>query len=121
MHMNVLKRKFITTEEAIRTKLQHKKPCADCPFARTAINGWLGGNTPEEFLTVAHFDGRIDCHSTTNQQCAGAAIYRANVCKQVIDPNILELEFNKEIVFATPTEFLNHHKQKLKHETAKQS
>lgn len=30
--------------------LKRRKPCADCPFRRDALKGWLGEASPREFL-----------------------------------------------------------------------
>lgn len=104
-----LARRFVNSEQAVKTKTQHRKPCADCPFARKAIPGWLGARTPEGFLREAHGEAYLDCHCTTNQQCAGAAIFRANVCKSCRTDIHLVLEQDTTLVFANNKEFLQHH------------
>jgi hypothetical protein len=108
-----LTRRFISSEQAVATKSQHKKPCADCPFARTAIPGWLGASrngglaTPDEWIDIAHGEIIERCHCTKNQQCAGLAIFRANVCK--LPRCALLLEANRDLVFASDDEFKKHH------------
>ena len=102
-------RKLVTYDEARPAKKQHKKPCSDCPWARTAMPGWLGGLTSEQWLRVAHGDGQIVCHTRQKMQCAGAAIFRANVCKSPRDPEALELPADRERVFARNQEFTDHH------------
>lgn len=102
------KRQLLTSEDAKPRKTQHKKPCGDCPWARAALKGWLGSMTPQEWLAVAHADALVQCHTVGNQQCAGLAIYRSNVCKQVQEP-ILKLPVDRETVFATPMQFMEHH------------
>jgi hypothetical protein len=104
------KRKMMTVDEAKPCKRQHKTPCGDCPFHREAIPGWLGGSTPETYVAIAHSDAEITCHTKIGPQCAGAAIYRNNVLKEIRYGN-LDLPADKEIVFSTPMEFLEHHKQ----------
>lgn len=88
-------------------------------MARTALNGWLGGATPEEYVRLAHSDAQVSCHVYGNVQCAGMAIYRRNVCKRVSPPGLV-LEKDTEAVFATPMAFLEHHRAspfiKEKHE-----
>lgn len=101
-------RKLISSDEAYQGKCQHIKPCSDCPWRRDAINGWLGGNTVDEWVKFAHSDVIIPCHVIDNQQCAGAAIYRRNVAKLAWPPNI-KLEADRETVFASPMEFIKHH------------
>jgi hypothetical protein len=90
------------------TKKQHKKPCADCPWARASLSGWLNGESPDEWLARAHGEVKIPCHLVT-AQCAGAAIYRANVCKRPRSPDILQLPKDKVAVFDGPAEFKAHH------------
>ncbi len=102
------RRQLISSEEAVQGKTQHRKPCSDCPWARTALNGWLGGASIEEWLQRAHSDTLVHCHVIDNMQCAGMAIYRRNVCKHV-DPPLLRLERDKDTVFAWPAEFTEHH------------
>lgn len=46
------------------------------------------------------------------KQCAGLAIYRANVCKKPRDRSILTLPADREAVFAAPSEFRHHHTTK---------
>ena len=105
-------------------KADRKKPCAGCPWRRVSINGWLGDETPEGFVREAHGDGLMPCHRTVNyddpnwestlddaQQCAGMAIYRANVCKSPRHPDALRLAADRENVFALPQEFIDHHSQ----------
>lgn len=96
-----------------RTKQQHTSPCADCPWARKSIPGWLGEHTAEEWLLYAHGEAIIPCHCVTHQ-CAGAAIYRANVCKRVPEGG-LKLPSDKNRVFSF-NEFKAHHEAKLKEE-----
>lgn len=77
-------------------------------MTRAALSGWLGGATPEEYVRLAHSDCVVNCHAIENQQCAGMAIYRANVVKRCDPPN-LRLPKDTEKVFATPMEFVAHH------------
>jgi hypothetical protein len=103
--------RLISSAEAVPAKGQHKKPCSDCPWARTALNGWLGGGTVDEWLMTAHRDHHVDCHTLKGAQCAGLAIYRRNVCKRVEAP-LLTLEKDTDKVFATPMEFREHHSRR---------
>jgi|SRR5208337_961993 len=104
-------RQCITTEEAPHSNLQHTRPCTDCPFARTALPGWLGPYKREIWVQLLHGDERIDCHAIKGPQCVGAAIYRANVCKLPRDKSLLLLNPNRTLVFAGPGEFLRHHEK----------
>lgn len=71
---------------------QHHAPCSDCPWKRSSIKGWLGPYNVGQWIRLAHSDAQIQCHTRMRQggdalmqsdhwQCAGAAIYRANVVK----------------------------------------
>lgn len=106
-------RRCISSEEAVQAKGQHTRPCSDCPWARTALNGWLGGASVDDWLHTAHNDHKVDCHILKGAQCAGLAIYRRNVVKGV-QPPLLKLERDTEKVFATPREFRDHHTLKGK-------
>lgn len=70
--------------------------------------GWLGNQTAEQWIQIAHSEAVVECH-TTDKLCAGAAIYRANVCKEPRDPKAFRLGKDKVKVFGWLTEFLNHH------------
>ena len=104
-----MKRKLITSAEATPAGKQITKPCSDCPWARDALNGWLGGNTAHEWIIMAHGETPIECHVHPDVQCAGAAIYRANVGKVPRDRTLLVLPADPAIVFANAGEFHEHH------------
>jgi hypothetical protein len=101
--------RLVAGDQATHCESQPKLPCADCPFARTAIPGWLGDVTIEDFLLAAHGESRLDCHTLIGPQCAGAAIYRANVCKLPRDKSFLVLEPNDDLVFSSAEQFREHH------------
>lgn len=80
------------------------------------MRGWLAGSSPDWWLQIAHSEGTSECHTKTCEgkplHCAGMSIYRANVLKRVHHPEQhLVLLADKEKVFATPMEFLAHHKR----------
>ncbi len=104
-----MKRRLISSDQATPAPKQLVQPCSDCPWSREALNGWLGDNTADEWVQMAHGETPIECHVHPNVQCAGAAIYRANVCKLSRDPSILRLPADREAVFARSAEFLEHH------------
>ena len=96
---------------------QHRTPCKECPWRKASAPGWLGGALgPDEWREVAHSDTVVPCHMAPldvngTAQCAGLAVYRANVCKSPRDPTILRLpRDNGAKVFETPTQFMDHHK-----------
>jgi hypothetical protein len=101
-----------------------KVPCPECPWLRVSAPGWLGPYTADEWLTLAHSDSPIACHTTiteTNEegegdwshpqmrQCQGAAIFRANVFKSPRHPSIARAERDTEMVFTWNDEFRAHH------------
>lgn len=102
-------RKCVSHAEAKPSKVQHKTPCSDCPFRRDALPGWLGGNTAEDFVSFARGDEPYPCHTKIGPQCAGLAIFRANICKSPRNPEALIAPQNKRLVFAWTDEFLKHH------------
>lgn len=101
---------------------QHTKPCSTCPFRRDCTPGELGGSPVETFIGQAFGAFLIPCHECidytdpdwkTNcvkvNQCAGVSIYRSN-CDPMDRPGaLLRLPPDKELVFATPAEFMAHH------------
>lgn len=109
MEHSHLKKKLISFEEGTVVKKQHSKPCSDCPFLRDALPGWLAGTSPKEWMAMAHGETLFECHVLLGAQCAGSAIYRANVCKVTKDQHILKLRPDRKLVFASPAEFLDHH------------
>lgn len=106
-----MKRTHLITKPC-KGKVQHTEPCTDCPWARAALPGWTGALPPEDWVQVAHRDDRVECHTISNMQCAGLAVYRRNVAKSPRDPKILSLPADRVRVFATPMEFLKHHGKK---------
>lgn len=105
------RRQLITSDQAVQTRGQTKRPCSDCPFARTALPGWLGGDSIQQWLQYAHGEFKVDCHTRKDNQCAGLSIYRANVGKRCRDQSILVLPDDDEAVFASPQEFAEHHER----------
>ena len=93
------------------------RACNECPWRRDSAPGWLGPYTPEQWRRLAHSDEPIACHKTLDDddtwegayQCRGAATYRANVGKLPRDPNVARTPADREAIFASPTEFLEHH------------
>lgn len=104
-------------------KKQHKTPCRECPFRRSAAPGWLGGFTPDAFRQLADMDRKMPCHIHMKAdgvdyenpggapQCAGRAIHWANQFKTPRTRGVL-LELPREPigVFEWPHEFVAYHK-----------
>lgn len=104
---------LLSADDAEPAEVQHTKPCSDCPWARKALPGWLGSHSADEWLAAAHGEARIDCHTLLGAQCAGGAIYRANMAKRPRDGSLLVLTADRERVFASPAEFTAHHASKI--------
>lgn len=104
-------RKLISSDEAVPAKTQHTGPCSDCPWAREALKGWLGGSSVEEWLDCARGDDPVPCHALKGAQCAGLAVFRANIAKLPRNPETLRLPADRERIFATPAEFAEHHEK----------
>lgn len=72
----------------------------------------MGGDDVENWVRDAHGEVRLDCHTLSGAQCAGAAIYRGNICKLPRDPAVLVLPADRDKVFKSPKEFRDHHDSK---------
>lgn len=105
-------------------------PCNECPWRREHPAGWLGPLSANEWIALAASEEPIACHKTipdgydderdhwtalarTEQmtQCAGAAIFRANISKLPRNGSVVRLPRDTDAVFAKSTEFLNHHQR----------
>ncbi len=106
-------RKLITSSEARQTPIQHTSPCSDCPFRRDSLPGWLGGNTPLDFVRMAHSETSYRCHAKIGPHCAGLAIFRANVLKELRDRDAFRLPPDKKKVFSGDNEFIEYHNKTL--------
>lgn len=108
-------------EEVPGVKPCSSAPCRECPFRRTSVSGWLGGNSVDFYLVQSHSDLDIVCHMSPGfrdaelvaRSCKGLAIYRRNVGKQPRGGSALVAtklsKPDRELVFATPQEFRQHH------------
>lgn len=104
---------------------QKKDCCSTCPYARTTLKEYLDtrGDNGEAFIGQAVTSSLLPCHMmdaegqgmahvhTGQDQCAGAAKFRANlgVAPHLSDA-LGKLEGDTVNVFATPAELLAHHK-----------
>jgi hypothetical protein len=108
---------------------QHRKPCGECPFARNVEPGTLGGSPAAVYVGQTEGPFFLACHcnpgyaenrgSLAQPQCAGAAIYRANLgLAERMPAMLLHLEPDPARVFTSHQEFLQHHKQWTAEEAA---
>lgn len=108
-----------------------KKPCNQCPMRRISAPGWLGSASSQAFIAAVHTGLAMPCHATVDyeddewrarlqpghpreaRQCAGQAIYLTH-CSVLPRPGPLaaiRLPADRGRVFATPQEFLDHHRR----------
>ncbi len=93
------------------------RPCNDCPWRKQSLPGWLGPMAAEDWVALAMSDQPVACHMTLDEdfswegafQCAGAADFRANICKLPRDPDVARGAPN-DAVFSSPAEFVAYHK-----------
>jgi hypothetical protein len=101
--------------------LPAKDPCKECPVARAALPGALGGYTPEQYLEVLHGPADLACHMspgfpddvTRQRSCTGVAMYRANcglapAGRSAYDA--VQATGPDDRAFASPEEFARHHR-----------
>jgi hypothetical protein len=101
---------------------QLDRPCVGCPFAReNNLEGSKpGGADPRVYVGQAYGPFLLPCHmdpkyeqdkrSTELVQCAGAAIFRANVGRAgLMPPEMLHLPADAELVFANANEMVAHY------------
>lgn len=98
-----------------------KSPCNTCPFNKKVKPGELGGSHPMVYIEQIHGPYWLPCHSHTNYkdpnwkrdfskpQCAGAAIFRANLQIDNKMPEFLHHLPASNQVFKNEEEFLLHH------------
>jgi len=96
-----------------------RRPCPGCPFARACAPGGLGGSPVEVYIGQLLGGFWLPCHSNpdynqqtdaTVSQCAGAAIFRANLgIDAILPPMLHRLPEDQAAVFGTVEQFVAHH------------
>lgn len=103
-----------------------KTPCPECAFRRDIPPGHLGGSSPDVYIGQIHGPFIIPCHlhypkdaKSMNDvrgkafeipQCAGAAVFRANMgIDSHLPQEVHRLPADHETVFSNYAEFLAHH------------
>lgn len=86
-----------------------KAPCADCPFRKDSLVGWLGSGMVE-IMSAPSFT----CHKKRKMQCAGHMLVSpANQYVVVAELMAVDLELTgRELVFDTPQQCIDHHARK---------
>lgn len=85
-----------------------KKPCAQCPFRKDSLKGWLGGERMEEILNQDSFI----CHKKKHLQCAGHMLINGtdNGFVRLANRLNINLELSgQELVFDTREKCVSHH------------
>lgn len=58
-------------------KRQHKAPCADCPWARRSLPGWLGPYSVQKWIAIAHRDDAMPCRTKQARRIGSAQAWRS--------------------------------------------
>ena len=71
-------------------ELKHKVPCAECPWRKTAAQGWLGGHPSEMYADALANNEVPACHlqdfgpnDARTAMCVGALATAANHCQSL--------------------------------------
>lgn len=85
-----------------------KKPCAQCPFRKNTLKGWLGAERMKEILNQPSFV----CHKKTHLQCAGHMLINGNENDFVNLAARLGIELDlsgDKLVFESKQDCISHH------------
>lgn len=88
-------------------------PCANCPFRKDVLKGWLGEDRMQEILSARSFV----CHKTPKLQCAGHMIIKGEQNIFVAMAKHLKIDLplrGMNLVFDTEKQCLEHHKNSRK-------
>lgn len=88
---------------------QPTRPCAVCPVRRDSLP-FRDDDAAADLVAELHSDALVFCASERGNQCAGAAIYRANVCKLPRDRQALRLPVDRDKVFDSSSLLICHHR-----------
>ncbi len=93
----------------MQINLPHVKlPCANCPFRKDTLKGWLGKQRMTEILAAESFV----CHKKTHLQCAGHMLIKGNenIFVRTAEQMGIELTLSgREQVFDTQEQCIEHH------------
>jgi hypothetical protein len=110
-----------------RMKAPAQLPCRECPLRQDSAPGFLGGYTPEMYLTLLHGRASVACHCSKGfhskdisqqRHCTGVVGYRANqqiLTRTAADEATRELADSyprnlREDFFTSMPDFYYHHK-----------
>ena len=91
-----------------------QKPCANCPFKKESLKGWLGEKRMQQIVDADSFV----CHKDNTRQCAGHLIVNKkdkdnsdSMFLRVAKSFGIELDLkNEDSIFDTKQQVVNHHK-----------
>lgn len=99
-------------------------PCKECAFRRDISPGALGGSSPLVYIGQTHAPFQIPCHKACDfsdpnwreasmevSQCAGSAVFRANLGIRNLPEALQRLPQDHNTVFSSAAEFLAHHQK----------
>lgn len=112
-------------------KCTNRKPCAECPFRKTSMRGWLGPDKPQDVLFKVHTGEMYYCHMDvavkveqaelsgveldpdTVEHCVGALMHANKSCKRFRNPTLAaaqdRLESQDHSQILDVREFSQHH------------
>lgn len=88
-----------------------KAPCANCPFRKDSLKGWL-----EKSIDIILNQDSFVCHkhrAKNKKQCAGHMLLKGNENSYVRLANRLDVDLQlqgRELVFDTKDQCIEHHK-----------
>jgi hypothetical protein len=78
----------VQEEKEVAVKDNLKEPCKECPFRKTSLKGWLGGElTAKQTHDMVLGEADFACHKTRSKpldkmsRCKGSQIFLLNHCK----------------------------------------
>lgn len=105
VHQNITKYQLVHGP----MKLPHiKSPCAQCPFRKDTLKGWLGRERMTEITEARSFV----CHKKTDMQCAGHMLLKQHDNDFVQLAGRFNIELNLrgcDLVFDDAGECIAHH------------
>lgn len=105
-------------------KISHTTPCAECPWRKASLQGYLGGWEPYDYADTVSLNTIPACHCKDKGAlhpetafCAGAASVMANACimPHEADPSqegaveMVKAVGRRDDTFAHPKEFYEYH------------
>lgn len=90
-----------------RSRLVHRRPCAECPWRKTSLQGYLGGNDAYTYADAISCNEAPDCHLNDGAFCVGA-LTTANNCATQLHRTQGAMEAQERILEPRSDEFFWH-------------